>query len=498
MRKIVKAFSMKDVVDLTRINLFILVICGTARCLLPFLEDQKELFATSNQADLSNQIFPANVFMQWDMKPWPTRFVYYLLFRLFHPFYESKFFFIVLVQALLVLLIWLTLKGLTSLLPKQLRLYFMNFAFFALIFTTPTIFFQPEFIAIILSLFAFTLLNNPKNWVRYSGEAILMFVTSLKGITLFFSAFTLLVILAIRNKSKSPVRLFIFRNLIINTISLMIIRNEVTSSAIAQGRSNHNFSNLFSLSNLQNVYVGSKDALIDMPFLIFLPPLFVLILFRGKGLWIKFLYATLCGLFLLSLIFQVTNSYHYSFFLLVLLLSFFLLEEAQQISRYRYFFSLPLVLLIALIIIKFWIPVTVNSTSISFGNSNSKIAASFSDLAAEIREFSQIQKEIGSGDVLFLTDGTANFYLNNRSACQEYLPVHFQRSLMYPTLKEIRASFHYNNFLQCARSYKGKFVLLQTSWIPTEHAIPILGAEYFATNQFDTGIRDYTIYVRKG
>ena len=118
-------------------------------------------------------------------------------------------------------------------------------------------------------------------------------------------------------------------------------------------------------------------------------------------------------------------------------------------------------------------------------------------MTSEIEVFTQVQKIVGSGNVLFLTDGIANFYLGNESACREYFPVHFQRSLMYPTSAEIRDSFRYKNFMRCATTFNGRYTLLQTSWIPLAQASFLLQKDFVLVNQFTTGIRDYNLYARK-
>ena len=496
MQRISQLFSLKGIVQLTKANLLILAVGGIARCFVPFLDDQKQLFATAHQADLLNVNFPSNLLDQWDMKPWPTRLVFYSFYKLLHPFYNNKIIFIVLAQALLIILIWLTLRGLTALLPVQSRVYFFNFSFLALLLTTPTIFFQIEYLAVILCLFAFILLNHPRNAIRYFGEAILLFVTSLKGITVFFPIFTLLVILGMRTQTRKETAYFIFRNLVLSAIALFIVSKDVISSAIAQGASNHNIGNLFSLRNLEYIYLGLKGALIDMPFLLYLPVLFIMILMRKDRLLITFFYGTLCGIYLVSLVFQINFTYHYCFFLLVLILSFFLLDKARPFPRYT--INFPVMLLIALILIKYWIPITLSSSSLNFVvNSNSKIASTYNDLGSEIEVFTQVQKIVGSDDLLFLTDGIANFYLGNQSACREYFPVHFQRSLMYPTSAEIRDSYRYKNFIRCATTFAGKYSLLQTSWIPVVQANFLLQKDSVLVKQFTTGIRDYNLYIRK-
>jgi len=497
MQQIFKTFSLKGIVQLSKANLLILVIGGIARCLIPFLDDQKQLFATAHQADLLNLSFPSNVLAQWDMKPWPTRLVYYSFYKLLYPFYDNKILFIVLAQALLILLIWLTLRGLTTVLPLPSRPYFFNFSFCALLLTTPTIFFQIEFVAVILCLFAFILLNHPRNAMRYFGEAILLFVTSLKGISVFFSIFTLLIALALRTQTRKENAQFILRNCVFNAISLLIVSKDVIRSAIAQGASNHEIGQLFSLRNLEYIYLGLKGALIDMPFLVYLPVIVILLLVRRNRPLFTFLYVSLCGLFLLSLVFQINFTYHYCFFLLVLILSFFLFDQGRLFSRYT--INVPLMILIALVITKFWIPITFSPSSFSFGiNSSSKITSSYNDLHRETEVFTQTQKVVGSSNILFLTDGIANFYLRNQSGCREYFPVHFQRSLMYPTLAEIKDSYRYKNFLQCANTFTGRFILVQTSWIPTSQSNFLLQKDFVLLNQFTTGIRDYSLYMRRG
>ena len=110
---------------------------GFLRALIPFTEDQKVFFAASMQAQISEDSFPSNVYQQWEMKPWPSRMLFYFLFRLFGFTFQHKFMFIFLVQITVIVAIWIAVTLVATFVPEKRKKVFIGFAVISLISVGP-------------------------------------------------------------------------------------------------------------------------------------------------------------------------------------------------------------------------------------------------------------------------------------------------------------------------------------------------------------------------
>jgi hypothetical protein len=466
------------------------------RALIPFTEDQKVFFAASMQAQISEDSFPSSVYQQWEMKPWPSRMLFYFIFRLFGFTFQHKYIFIILVQITVVLAIWFAVILLATFLQEKRKKLFIGFAVISLTSVGPDSYLQIEFIALVLSLFAVYLLGNVRKDYRFFGEALLVLITSLKGSTVFFTVLTVVIVAELRNEVfRNHLKKYI-RITTLNIFAVFVIRNELLDRATLQGADERSLRGIFGESELIDLFFGLKGAITDFPAMIFFPLIFLSLLSRKHQLKFRMFQTVIVIIFLYSLSFQHYFNYHFLFILYFVIVSFLLWNTLDRpVMAYEKVMGGLSALTIAFILIDYWTPVDFRAVHSDVAIvSVSKIEHSFRVFEEERQTTRTLSEILQKEKVLFITDGVINFYLSNRSACKEFYPVHFQRGGGASEYSRILSSFWYKDFIRCATQYDGKYVLVQTSWLPKSSAEQLIGDGYTSRKVLTAGNRVYVLY----
>jgi hypothetical protein len=466
------------------------------RTLIPFTEDQKVFFAASMQAQISGDSFPSNVYQQWEMKPWPSRMLFYFIFRLFGFAFQNKYIFIILVQITVILAIWLAVVLLATFLQEKRKKLFIGFAVISLTSVGPDSYLQIEFMALVLSLFAIYLLGNVRKDYRFFGEALLVLITSLKGSTVFFSVLTVVIVAELRNEVfRNHLKKYI-RIATLNIFAVFVISNELLDRAALQGAEERSLRGIFGESELIDLFFGLKGAITDFPAMIFFPPIFLGLLSRKHQLKFRIFQTVIVIVFFYSLSFQHYFNYHFLFILYLVIVSFLLWNTLDRpLMAHEKVMGGLSALTMALVLIDYWTPVDFRAVHSDVAIvSVSKIEHSFRVFEEEKQTSRTLSEILQKEKVLFITDGVINFYLSNRSACEEFYPVHFQRGGSASANSRILNSFWYTDFIRCATQYDGKYVLAQTSWIPRSSAEQLIGKWYKSSKVLTAGNRVYVLY----
>ncbi len=473
---------------------------GLLRALIPFTEDQKVFFAASMQAQISEDSFPSNVYQQWEMKPWPSRMLFYFLFRLFGFTFQHKFMFIFLVQITVIVAIWIAVTLVATFVPEKRKKVFIGFAVISLISVGPDSYLQVEFMALVLSLFAVYLLGNMKRGYRFFGEALLVLITSLKGSTVFFSVLTVVIVAELRNEvfrdhMKKYLRIAAF-----NISGLFLIRNELLDRATLQGADGRSLKGIFGQSELIDLFSGLKGAITDFPAILFLPLIFLSLSTRKSRLYFRILHTIVILGFFYSLSFQHYFNYHFLFVLYLTTLCFLLwnAQDMRLMSHQKLMGGLSAIIVV-LVLVDYWTPIHFRAAHTNVAIvSVSKIEHAFRVFEEEEQVARYLSKILKEEKMLFMTDGVMNFYLPNRSECREFYPVHFQRGVNASKNSRILSSSWYGDFIACAKQYDGKYVLVQTSWIPESDLETLIEDRYTRGVVMSADTRKYILFTSGG
>ena len=106
----------------------------------------------------------------------------------------------------------------------------------------------------------------------------------------------------------------------------------------------------------------------------------------------------------------------------------------------------------------------------------------------------RLSHTLGNENVLFLTDGVVNFYLDNNSICNEFYPIHYQRANQVDNNRFITQSKWYKDFITCATEFRGKYILVQSSWMSSDKISTIIQDKYVQVEAMESGYRYYDLY----
>lgn len=447
------------------IGFIVFIIFIFCRSTNPFEEDQKIFFASAFITDNSPFDFPENVYQTFELKPVLSRIFYFSIFKFLQPIgiWEDKILFIQAVQGIFILIIVIGafLYSRNDLISKRIQNILFICATFFLISVGSESFMQVEHVAVVLSLFVIWTFSKKGVLFDISAGVLLAIIAGLKGVTIFYSLALIVYCFFFVKKNVallSGVFIFVFSYILI--ISL----KDIEAARLLQG---NNFDVFRPLKNLVRTW---KYIFIDQVYLLSFIGymlLFFFILFKNiqnKLLIKKFYLPNLIIILVLipSIIFQVGFSYHYFGILLFLLLLFRGIIDLQGrtlIDPLNKFLDLKLITpsLIAYLIF----------SSNFFSHSKNLMEKNISNFNSEILVNSAINNLVSKDDtILFLTDGVINFYLNNFSACIEFYPITINRLMPnYPNIPK-QLLVRYRDILSCVQNYNGKFILIQTNWLP--------------------------------
>ena len=475
---------------------FLLAILSTLRALIPFMEDQKVFFAAAHQTQISGTPFPLGSYQQWEMKPWPARVLYFCLYRVFSFLYPEKPLFIFAVQFTVLVFAWLAIFLLASTLHKKANQNFIMFSILAIILVGPDSFLQVEYLALIISLFAIYFLARTNRNSNLFGEFLLILVTCLKGSTIFFSILVVITVAQINNESFREHFKKYLRISLSNALAILLIWSELLDRAVLQGVGDSSLKSILVPSKLLEFVFGLKGAIIDFPFVIFIPFVTLLLVTRRNRLNFIFFGTLITVLFMYSLFLQKFFNYHYLYLLFFVLCgSILLCRDKLNFSTHEKVFGLTSGIAVFFIVIEFWTTINVLGSTISSSNAGfSKIEVSANYFGRERIVSKRLSQTLGNDKVLFLTDGVINFYLDNSSNCMEFYPIHFQRANQVEGGRFIIQSKWYKDFIKCATEYRGKHLLVQSSWMTGNEISTIIQDKYVRVEAIQSGYRYYDLY----
>jgi len=479
-----------------KIWFFLLAILSTLRALIPFMEDQKVFFAAAHQTQISGAPFPLGSYQQWEMKPWPARVLYFCLYRVFSFLYADKALFIFAVQLTALVFAWLAIFLLATTLHKKAEQRFIMFSILAIILVGPDSLLQVEYLALIISLFAIFFLVRTNRKLNFFGELLLVLVTCLKGSTIFFSILVVITVAQYNNESFREHFIKYLRISMANALAILLIWSELLDRAVLQGVGDSSLKSILVPSKLLEFVFGLKGAIIDFPFIIFIPLLTLLLVTRRNRLNFIFFGTLTTVLFLYSLFLQKFFNYHYLYLLFFSICGVFLLcKDRLNFSTHEKAFGLTSGIAVFFIVIEFWTTINVLGSTISSSNASfSKIELSANYFGRERIVSERLSHTLGNDKVLFLTDGVINFYLDNTSNCKEFYPIHFQRANQVENGRFIMQSEWYKDFIKCATEFRGKHILVQSSWMPSNEISTIILDKYLWVEAIQSGYRYYDLY----
>jgi hypothetical protein len=359
----------------------------------------------------------------------------------------------------------------------------------------PTVILQVEFLAGILCFYGMYLMLSARRSVRFMGEITLVVVTSLKGTTIFFSLLCFFLVLHIQNKSLFASPLRAGRFFVLNTFAIVLMFAELQDRAALQGTDS--LSDLaLDIPKLFEVLYGTQRAIIYMPALLLLPFLLIRILVKDRRGDLQFILVGLIGVFFFTMYSQIPFPYH--FFFLTFLTSCLLLISLSSKTRFKKFeggLLFGFLAVLTLVLIKFWSPINiVPSFASSFEGEGKIIQKAFFELNNEMRAMEEAVVLLDNSSVLFLADGRVNFFLPNKSFCDQYYPVHFQRAAKLDFSTNLVNSDYYREFIKCTDSYQGKFIVVDSNWIGEEHISSFISSNYSQIYSFRFGYGDLVLY----
>lgn len=480
-------------------ELVIFLLLVALRTTLPFDEDQKIFFAAAKFASFRSESFPLNVIEQWELKPWPSRMFYYGLYQVTDIFTKDFLTSIILSQVMFTVLIlsisWRLARSFGS-----LSLFYIISSL--LLFVSPEIFLQPEHVACAFSLLI--IVASKENW-RYSLQTILLtsfFVTSLKLVTVIYLLFPI-VYLLIESRSKinrSIIFLItgsifgIFATINETLLSFRIQQSQVSSYSAPSAE--------ILMPNIGHL----KFAIVNMPLAAVTPILLAMIfhILPKRHFILAISALTLC---FVALTLQRAFAYHFTFLISFQILCAILLMRSEYRGSFRLKNMVALSLLVPIMIFsQFWAP-SKFQISLHGGNLQVESRAKQGGLIMEsLKKFRseeiasrRIARFVGNKEILFLTDGLINYYLVNRSYCEEFYPISLQRFI--DTILLISDLDKKNSLVEgtfnCIQSYKGEFIIAQPHWLTVDKLSQAgILANYQKIGQAEFGDRYLEIWRR--
>jgi len=488
------------------LSIYIIFFLGVLlRIFNPFEEDQKIFFAAARYSTLSDLSFPLNILQTFELKPIFSRVIYYLFFILSNnAFYEisDPFVFIIFQQGILVILILaslliynLSLKNSYLLDRNQLNGLFLLTGV-SLIFVGSEVFFQVDHLALILAIFSLGLLiNNSKN-LNFTGAIITGLLAGIKGVTILYVPMVYISLFILSHKKKNLYK-YLLLSTIVACVSLLISWDELSNASKMQNLNLHSLS-----QNFVNKIFISKYVFADLPLLFsFFLGLILIFLEKNKFIFDSnkefFLFLILVFLSFLYPLTQVGFTYHYIALYFPIYIFIFFLIINQKINKNSKFFP-AVIFFVSVFFVSFsGGGLTLISKVYEPFEKYSLIKINLENFYSEIDTFNLIKKNIPKGEkILFLTDGVANFYLKDyESACEEFYPLSINRLMNKEHKNE---SDLFSRTLKCIQGYQGRFVLIQSSWLPEENYFEVYpNNNYKKVKMFSTKQRDYLLYEKQ-
>lgn len=458
--------SKSDVIYLpqTKVNI-ILAILSLLYIFIPFTNDVLVSFGAAFQADYYGKWFE-NVNQSWNIRGFFYKHILYLYSKAYFIFFDTinyTFFpiFIKILHLFILLpTVFLGLKQSKKFLNKHKINYL--YVFYTFVFT---IFTSSHFIALQAEEFSFALFVimfglslSDKKWHNYFSAFLLLPLIGLKGITIFYAAFLgifMLFLLYKKEELNKIIRFFISYILMSFVIILLYFTllkfelNDLISATYFQKSFQISF---ISFLGMIKIYI---IAIFHIPVLLLLAYLIVVYIIKNRKEYVNIIF--LSFLLLIAIVVIVFQNkffpYHYVIFLPVFL---FVLFYFSKNINFKILLFLFLFSFLFRFIPNYKIPdlLYLRHANLNYFNSifHTKYK-NYSILADKILP----QNE----EILFLSDGTPNYFILNKSYLRYFYPLPLQRVENNSTIIETDI---YQETLNKLLQYKGNYILLQPNW----------------------------------
>lgn len=469
----------------------------------PYKEDQKNFFTAAYCTDISHLSFPDNCVHTWELKPIGNRVFFYSLYKvttLFvdytnKPLFVSVSLFIYALFALLMFSVsfyllkgYLTGKGINTL----TAFYITVISFFAV---CPEVSLQPEHISVVLFLVALAYaLSNAISLQLISG-LVITYLFLIKGITGALGLIVYLIILTDFNKFKKNFFTVFISNAVsfIAAVSIMYIyypiliddfKNAMQFQAI-NVLDPHNLKMLAGKNFVKALIIGSPTLVFG-----FMAYSYNLIddLKKNKIRSILFISLIWAIVFTVPVLQGKGFMYHFAPLLIPSISSILIYANKEKVAKahkrsvWNILIAVVIAALLSLIVKK----------GVSFRQDNLN---EFKDENIVYREIDKKYSISSEPNVLFLSDGVANFYFATSYYSKYFFPLPIAR------VKTIsKNNKEYIETLADILKYQGKFIVSYPEWICVEKHHELeekIKNEYEVVYTNMAGTRSVAIYRRK-
>jgi len=432
---------------------------------IPFTNDVMVSFGATFQADYYGNWFE-NVNKSWNIRGFFYKHILYFYAQAYFLFFENLHytFFPIFIKTLHLSILSISVYfGL-----KQARLFFsahnINYLhvfytyLFVLLTSSHFIILQAEEFSLALVLVMFGLSFSEAKWKNYLSAFFLLPLIGLKGITILYASYLgfFMLFLLYKNQEKGKVIRFftsyIFMSLIITALYFTVLKfelNDLISATYFQKSFQMSFNSILSVIKIYIIAIFHIPALILMAYLVL-----TFILKRTKEFEKIIFLAMLLTIPMSVIVFQNKFfPYHYVIFLpIFLFMIFFLYPKINYKILFLLFFF---TFLFRFIPDKFIpdLPYLRHANLHYFNSIYQTKKKNYTHLANSV-----LQK---NETILFLSDGTPNYFITNKSYSRYFYPLPVQRIKMNAKLKYTEV---YAKTYEEILNYKGKHILLQPNW----------------------------------
>ena len=341
-------------------------------------------------------------------------------------------------------------------------LLFLYIGFFL---ASPNVFMENEHLALSLSLLSIYFFRLQSISGYLISSIVLSFVSGLKGITIFYSLMTIIFCYYFYDYNKKKINYFIFFSIFFHLVVFCII-----------------FEDLLYAKSLQFIYYNydyfviilkkflpfddySKDLIVDIPIIsgCFIAYLFIFFRYKKKIVEKKVFIFFLTSFAIAGVVLQKGLTYHYYIYFYYFFLFSLIIIKKNNLKSYYAFLSCACIVIYVI----FWSPLILKKNFFEKYKDN---------VASEKKVFFSISQDLKNEKILlYLADGTPNFYLNQSSFCKDWLPIPLARfgkdtpvSRFNPYIKKDLNNKYFLAILNCVEKYNGNYVLVQKAYIKTD------------------------------
>jgi hypothetical protein len=330
---------------------------------------------------------------------------------------------------------------------------------------------ENEHLALSLSLLSiyFFRMQNISGYLISS--IVLSFVSGLKGITISYSLMTIIFCYYFYDFNKKKINYFIFFLIFFHLVVFYkIFENLVYAKSLQHLNYNYDYFVIIIKRFLpfDDYY---KYIIVDIPIIFgcFITYAFIFFKYKRKIVEKKVSIFFLTSFAVAGVVLQKGFTYHnYIYFYYFFLFSLIIIKK-NSLKSYYAFVSCTCVVIYVI----FWSPLILKNNffeKYNFGKLHKD------NVASEKKVFFSINEDLKNEKILlYLADGTPNFYLNQSSFCKDWLPMPLARfgkdtpvSRWNPYIKKDLNNKYFLAILNCVEKYNGNYVLVQKDYIKTD------------------------------